>query len=84
MLWFILPLTETGKQIIHNSYNIINDKIIVLGHGVDTNIFTHTEQTKKSDFILMYSGSFVESYDFDLIINAAKKLQDENKKSSTL
>tara|TARA_Y100001949_G_scaffold68573_1_gene58136 strand:- start:4749 stop:5951 length:1203 start_codon:yes stop_codon:yes gene_type:complete len=75
---FILPLTETGKQIIHNSYNIINDKIIVLGHGVDTNIFTHTEQTKKSDFILMYSGSFVESYDFDLIINAAKKLQDEN------
>ncbi len=75
---FILPLTETGKQIIHNSYNIANDKIIVLGHGVDTNIFTHTEQTKKSDFILMYSGSFVESYDFDLIINAAKKLQDEN------
>jgi len=75
---FILPLTETGKQIIHNSYNIVNDKIIVLGHGVDTNIFTHTEQTKKSDFILMYSGSFVESYDFDLIINAAKKLQDEN------
>ena len=39
---FILPLTETGKQIIHNSYNIVNDKIIVLGHGVDTNIFTHT------------------------------------------
>jgi len=75
---FILPLTETGKQIIHNSHNIVNEKIITLGHGVDTNIYSYTEPTKKSDFILMYSGSFVESYDFDLIINAAKKLENEN------
>ena len=75
---YILPLTESAKQLIHNSHNIVNEKIIVLGHGVDTDVFTYTEPTKKSDFILMYSGSFVESYDFDLIINAAKRLQDEN------
>ena len=75
---FILPLTESGKQLIHDSYDIVNDKIIILGHGVDTNVFCYTEPTKKKEFVLMYSGSLVESYDFDLIINAAKRLQDEN------
>ena len=77
---FIFPLTEIGKQIIHESYNIVNDKIIVLNHGVDTNIFRYTKPTKKDEFVLMYSGSFVESYDFDLIINAAEKLQNEKMK----
>lgn len=74
---FIFPLTEIGKQLIHESYNIINDKIIVLNHGVDTNIFKYSKPTIKDEFILMYSGSFVESYDFDLIIDAAEKLQNK-------
>ena len=36
---YILPLTNDVKSLIQNSYNIKPEKIEVLGHGVDTNIF---------------------------------------------
>ena len=73
---YILPLTNDGKNLIQNSYNIKPEKIEVLGHGVDTNIFVFNKKRNKDTFTLMYSGSLVESYDFDIILNAAQKLEE--------
>lgn len=76
---FILPLTDVGKEIIKKTYHINEEKIIVLGHGVNTKVFQYKQKQKqdKKEFTLMYSGSLVESYDFDLVFDAAKKLKNE-------
>ena len=74
---FILPLTDVGKEIIKKTYSINEEKIIILGHGVNTKIFQYKKKEKGQEFILMYSGSLVESYDFDLVFEAAKKLQNK-------
>lgn len=73
----IIPLNEEIKEIIHNTYGIENDKIEVISHGINTDIFTCTEKNREEYFVAMYSGSLVESYDFDIILNAAKRLKDE-------
>lgn len=75
---YILPLNDEVKEIIHKSYNIDANKIEVITHGVNTNVFTFNKKKRDQDFILLYSGSLVESYDFDIIINAAKKLKNKN------
>lgn len=75
---YILPLTEEAKQYIHEHYGIGEDKIIVMEHGVNTEIYTYQENKREDIFCLMYSGALVESYDFDLIIEAARKLRDKN------
>jgi len=74
---FILPLTDVGKNIIKKTYSIDEEKIVVLGHGVNTKNYQYKQKQKQQEFTLMYSGSLVESYDFDLIFDAAKKLQNE-------
>ncbi|SHO42858.1 hypothetical protein NSIN_10204 [Nitrosotalea sinensis] len=75
---YILPLTDEAKNLICNSYNINGKKIEVLLHGVDTNIYKYVDKKSENDFVLMYSGSLVESYDFDLILKAAKELKNKN------
>lgn len=75
---FVIPLTEEAKRHIHDNYNIDNKKIIVVEHGIDTKIYSYNEKRRGEEFILMYSGAIVESYDFDIIINAAQKLKDQN------
>tara|TARA_B110000438_G_scaffold20209_1_gene18463 strand:+ start:449 stop:1648 length:1200 start_codon:yes stop_codon:yes gene_type:complete len=72
---FILPLTEDIKNIIQEKYSIKKEKIIILEHGVDTKIFQYKQKERKENFVLMYSGSIVKQYDFDIIFEAAKKLQ---------
>lgn len=74
---FLIPLNDEVKEIIHTSYGINNEKIEVISHGVDTRIFTFLERKQEEYFTVMYSGALVESYDFDIIINAAKKLKNK-------
>ena len=74
----IITLNNEVKESIHNSYGINNDKINVISHGIDETVFTFTKKERQKIFTLMYSGSLNTSYDFDLILNAAKKLKDEN------
>ncbi len=73
-----LPVVEETAKYLEKFYNISNNKIEVIEHGVDTKIYKYQEKKPSEKFILMYSGSLVESYDFDMILNAAKKLRDEN------
>ena len=74
----IITLNNEVKESIHNSYGINNDKIDVISHGIDETVFTFTKKERQKIFTLMYSGSLNASYDFDLILNAAKKLKDKN------
>jgi len=74
----IITLNNEVKESIHNSYGINNDKIDVISHGIDETVFTFTKKERQKIFTLMYSGSLNTSYDFDLILNAAKKLKDKN------
>ena len=74
----IIPLNIEVKELIHNSYGINNDKIDVISHGIDESIFTFTKKNRQKVFTLMYSGSLNTSYDFDIILNAAKNLKDKN------
>ena len=74
----IIPLNIEVKELIHNSYGINNDKIDVISHGIDESIFTFTKKNRQKVFTLMYSGSLNTSYDFDIILNAAKNLKNKN------
>ena len=75
---YLIPLNNAVKKIIHESYKIDNKKFEVLSHGIDTKKFTYSKKTRNKIFTLMYFGSLVESYDFDIIIDAAKKLKGKN------
>lgn len=75
---YIIPLNDAVKKIISNSYGIDDDKIQVISHGINTEIFSYKKKLRSNIFTLMYVGSLVESYDFDLIINAARKLKGKN------
>ena len=73
----ILPLTDEAKKHIEENYNIDESKIEVIEHGVDEKIFDFKEKDREEFFTLMYSGAIVDSYDFDLILNAAKNLKEK-------
>ena len=75
---FILPLTKEAKDHIVKSYKIDPEKIIVIEHGVDTDIFQFKEKEIHDNFVIMYSGALVESYDFEIVFEAAQKLRDKN------
>ncbi|KER07007.1 D-inositol 3-phosphate glycosyltransferase 2 protein [Marine Group I thaumarchaeote SCGC AAA799-E16] len=74
---YILPLTKEAKIHISKLYNIDMKKIIVITHGVDIDKFYPIEQKDKKEFVIMYSGALVESYDFELIFKVAEKMKNE-------
>ena len=74
----ILPLNDEVKETINKSYGISNDKIDVISHGIDEETFTFNNKERQKVFTLMYSGSLTNSYDFDIILDAAKKLKNKN------
>ena len=75
---YIIPLNNEVKELIHKSYDIDNEKIDVISHGIDETVFTFSKKEREKIFTLMYSGSLNTSYDFDIILNAAKSLKDKN------
>ena len=75
---YLFPLNNAVKEIVHDSYKIDNEKFEVLSHGINIKKFTYSKKIRTNIFTLMYFGSLIESYDFDLIINAAKKLKEKN------
>ena len=74
----IVPLNEAVKDIIIKSYKISDSKIQVISHGIDEKIFVFNKKTREKIFTLMYSGSLINTYDFQIIINAAKELRTKN------
>lgn len=74
---FIIPLSEDAKSHIIKLYKINPKKVFVISHGVDTKIFYPKKKIQHDEFIIMYSGALVESYDFELIIQTAIKMKNE-------
>lgn len=72
----ILPLTIEAKKHIMNLYQIKEDKIIILEHGINEKYFFYTKEENSEEFTVMYSGALVESYDFNLFFNLAKLCSD--------
>ena len=62
---------------IEKKYNISKEKITEVEHGVDLSNYKIIDRERNKDFVLMYSGSLVESYDFDMILTVAEKLKDK-------
>ena len=73
----ITPVSEGYVSTIEKKYNIPKSKISVIEHGVDTKKFFPIQNTN-SQKIIMYSGAINIGYDFDLILNCAKILENEN------
>jgi glycosyltransferase involved in cell wall biosynthesis len=73
----IIPVSEGYVPTLINKYNVSKSKISVIEHGVDTKKFFPQKHTN-SKKIIMYSGAINIGYDFDLVLNCAKYLENEN------
>jgi glycosyltransferase involved in cell wall biosynthesis len=75
----VLTITDQIKNKMMN-YEIDPKKINVLELAIDTDIFHPINSSKKNDqkFTVLYNGIFSPNYDFDIILNSAKNLDDDN------
>jgi glycosyltransferase involved in cell wall biosynthesis len=85
----IIPVSHGYVQTLIKKYNIPQQKIAVIEHGVDTKIFHSREENsssndnrrlhynKKTKKTIMYSGAISTGYDFDIVLKAAKLLESE-------
>lgn len=76
----IIPACEGYVKTISSKYHIPLKKIVVIEQGVDTEIF-HDKKShsthKKIKKTVMYSGALNICYDFELVVKAAKLLEQE-------
>jgi colanic acid biosynthesis glycosyl transferase WcaI len=75
----VIPLSHGYVDVLIEKYRIPQEKIIVIEHGVDTKRFKPNpkDNVRKSKKLLVYSGNLSKGYDFELIIQVAKLLQNE-------
>ncbi|MFX1486632.1 MAG: glycosyltransferase family 4 protein [Promethearchaeota archaeon] len=78
----ITPVSPGYVKTIVEKYRINKNKIHVIEVGVNTEIF-HSRNISKDDskgkFTVMYSGILSIGYDFDIILKAARLLQNNEK-----
>jgi glycosyltransferase involved in cell wall biosynthesis len=75
----IVPVSEGYVNTIMTKYNIPKSKISVIEHGVDTKkFFPGIRTNNKHQKIIMYSGAINIGYDFNLILDCAKILENKN------
>ena len=76
----LIVITEELKDGL-KKYFIDKSKIKVLQLSTDTEIFkplSIKNDSYSGKFVVMYSGIFSPNYDFDIILNSAKKLKNED------
>lgn len=66
--------TKVGMQ----KYPIDQDKVVYLELAIDTDVFRPVPVQRPAKFTVLYNGVFGPAYDFDLILDAAKRLQDHD------
>lgn len=66
--------TKTGMQ----KYPIDQNKVVYLELAIDTEVFRPVPVQRPAKFTVLYNGVFGPAYDFDLILDAAKRLQDHD------
>jgi glycosyltransferase involved in cell wall biosynthesis len=73
----ITPISKAYKQAIASHYNIDENKIFVIEHGVDSSLFYPiplSENKPEASFVVMYSGKLGIAYDFDVVLESARRL----------
>jgi len=77
----ITPISRSYKEAIVDRYGIDEKKISVIEHGVDLSVF-HPVMIEDSSyggsFVVMYSGLLGVAYDFDVVLDAARRLSSFN------
>ena len=75
----VLTITDEIKIKMLN-YKIDSKKILVFELAIDTEVFRPITISKKSNskFTVLYNGIFSPNYDFDIILNSSKLLDDED------
>jgi glycosyltransferase involved in cell wall biosynthesis len=85
MAWFsyavpsaITPISEGYKRSIVSKYGISPEKVHVVEVGVDGVRPIFSDKDSNNRFIVMYSGVLGLGYDFDVFLEAAKLLDENN------
>jgi glycosyltransferase involved in cell wall biosynthesis len=81
----IIVVSPGYVETLITKYNVPQQKIVVIEHGVDTNIFHSLERNKYSNYnhqnkkmkTIMYSGAMSVGYDLDIVMKSAKLLESE-------
>jgi glycosyltransferase involved in cell wall biosynthesis len=80
----VTPISPGYVNYIVEKYGVDRNRIHVVYGGVDLSIFKpkalRTNNPKKEEFIILYSGAFSIAYDFDQVLNAARILQGKDDK----
>jgi glycosyltransferase involved in cell wall biosynthesis len=78
----VTPISPGYVNPLIKKYGIDRNRIHVVYGGVDLNIFkpkgSDQSNSKKDEFIVLYSGAFSIAYDFDQVFNAAKILEEKD------
>ena len=76
----ITPISPGYTAVICGKYGVDPSKVHVVRAGVDLSKFRVLTSSKRGDrvFRVLYSGAFSVAYDFDQVLLAAKKLENEN------
>ena len=75
----ITPISPGYTAVICGKYGVDPSKVHVVRAGVDLSKFRVLTSSKRGDrvFRVLYSGAFSVAYDFDQVLLAAKKLENE-------
>jgi glycosyltransferase involved in cell wall biosynthesis len=74
----ITPISHGYKRIIVEKYRIHAEKVHVVEVGVDRVGPFNLNEGKKGRFVVMYSGVLGLGYDFDVVLEAAKILREND------
>ncbi len=74
---YVVPISPGYTDIIHRKYGVKKEKIHLIRGGVDLDTFKVEPMPPRNKFRVLYSGAFSVAYDFDMILNAAKLIQNQ-------
>jgi len=83
----VIVLSEAAKELVANNYGTDRDRIHIIPNWANPDELQPMEKSKCSfakkhgtiePFTLLYSGNLGLYYKFDMILDAAEKLKDEN------
>ncbi|MEM3365321.1 MAG: glycosyltransferase family 4 protein [Candidatus Bathyarchaeia archaeon] len=71
----IVPISPGYVKVIRDDYGVPECKIHVVRGGVDVRRFKPASNEENGKFTVLYSGAFSVAYNFNLVIRAAKLLE---------
>lgn len=76
----IVPVSNGYTSILTTKYNIPLERIAVIEHGVDVAKFSSSPKDlpKNARKVVLYSGAITKGYDFEVVVKAAKLVNDKN------